>query len=270
MVAGNLKIWRPSDLDSLELRVGTSFEHPYPRHWHEEIFVSAITAGAGSFFFGGRDHLAAPGSLVVVAPGEVHAHSDREGGRSFRSLSVPSSFVGLADFPSSVMADARIFQVFLRLHRALEGSGSRLQRESLLLDFFAQLVGRMREGGLVPSGVGREYRAVRRAQEFLNEHYDRNVSLKELASVANLSPFYLHRVFCQEAGMPPHAYLVQIRLLRAKDLLRRGRPIAHVALATGFADQSHFTRHFKRLMGVTPTQYAGQGKNVQDVSLQPR
>jgi AraC-like DNA-binding protein len=67
--------------------------------------------------------------------------------------------------------------------------------------------------------------------------------------------------------MPPHAYLVQIRLLRAKALLRRGRPIAHVASATGFADQSHFTRHFKRLMGVTPAKYAGQGKNVQDVSL---
>jgi AraC-like DNA-binding protein len=270
MVAGNLKIWRPSDLDSLELRVGTSFEHPYPRHWHEELFVSAITAGAGNFFFGGGNHLASPGTLVVVAPGEVHAHSDREGGRSFRSLSVPSCFVGLADFPSRVISDARIFQVFLRLHRALEGSGPRLHRESLLLGFFAELIGRVREGDLVPSGVGREYRAVRRAQEFLNEHYDRNVSLRELASVANLSPFYFHRVFCREAGMPPHAYLVQIRLLRAKDLLRRGRPIAHVALATGFADQSHFTRHFKRLMGVTPTQYAGQGKNVQDVSPQPR
>jgi AraC-like DNA-binding protein len=169
-----------------------------------------------------------------------------------------------------VIADARIFRVFLRLHRVLEGSGPRLHRESLLLGFFAELIGRVREGGLVPSEVGREYRAVRRAQEFLNEHYDRNISLKELASIANLSPFYFHRVFCREAGMPPHAYLVQIRLLRAKDLLRTGRPIAQVALATGFADQSHFTRHFKRLMGVTPTHYPGQGKNVQDNSRKPR
>jgi AraC-like DNA-binding protein len=266
-MAGSLKVWRPRDLDSLEFRVGSSFEHSYPRHWHEELFVSAITSGAGSFFFGGSEHLATSGTLVVVAPGEVHTHSDREGGRSFRSLHVPSSFVGPSDLPSSVIADSRIFQVFLRLHRAFDRQETRLEQESLLLGFFAELVRRARNRGLPPSTAGRESRAIRRAQEFLNDHYDRNVSLKELASVTNLSPFYFHRIFCREVGMPPHAYLVQIRLLRAKALLRRGRPIAHVASATGFADQSHFTRHFKRLMGVTPAKYAGQGKNVQDVSL---
>ena len=86
--------------------------------------MSAITAGAGNFFFGGGDHLAAPGTLVVVAPGEVHAHSHREGGRSFRSLSVPSSLVGVVDFPSSVIADERIFRVFLRAPPRARGLGN--------------------------------------------------------------------------------------------------------------------------------------------------
>jgi transcriptional regulator GlxA family with amidase domain len=70
--------------------------------------------------------------------------------------------------------------------------------------------------------------------------------------------------------MPPHAYQIQVRLLRAKKLLRSGRHPADVAYATGFADQSHFSRHFKRLMGLTPARYAGRSKNVQDARVSAR
>jgi AraC-like DNA-binding protein len=269
-MTGSLRIWRPPDLDSVELRVGSSFEHPYPRHWHEELFVSAITGGAGRFSFRGSDHLAAPGTLVVISPGEVHAHSDCEGGRSFRSLSGPSSVVGGAELPSSLTPDPRLFGAFLELHRAFERRESRLHGESLLLGFFEGLLRRLLEKPLPAPRVGREYGSVRRAKEFLNEHYDRNVSLKDLATVADLSPFHFHRVFCREAGMPPHAYQVQIRLLRAKAFLRRGEPVAQVASMTGFADQSHLNRHFRRLMGVTPARYARGSKNVQDRSRSSR
>jgi AraC-like DNA-binding protein len=266
---GRLRIWRPPDLDSLELRVGTSFEHPYPRHWHEELFLSAITGGAGNFFFRGTNHLATPGSLVVVAPGEVHAHSDQEGGRSFRSLHAPASFLGSAHFHSMVTRDRGVVGAFLKLHRAFERNESRLLSDSLVLELVDRLSRRTRDR-VSGHQAAREYRAVRRAREFLDANYDRSISLKDLASVAHLSPFYFHRIFCRETGMPPHAYQIQVRLLRAKKLLRSGRPPAEVASATGFADQSHFNRHFKRLMGVTPARYAGRSKNVQDARTSAR
>lgn len=276
-----LRIWRPVDLESLELHVGTSFQHSYPRHWHEEFFMSAITAGAGHFHYRGSDHLATPGTLVLVVPGEVHAHYDYNGGRSFRSIHMPWSFVAdvssdvtqgagsLRGFPSSVIADARIVEGFLKLHRLLGANGTRLHRESLLLSFLAELLRQVSKEGPLRSDTGRECVAVRRAQEFLNEHYNRTVSLKDLAALANLSPYHFHRVFCRHTGMPPHAYQIQLRIMRAKTLARKHWPLAQVASVTGFADQSHFTRHFKRLVGVTPAQYAGQSKNVQDIIAQP-
>jgi len=67
-------------------------------------------------------------------------------------------------------------------------------------------------------------------------------------------------VFKRALGIPPHAFQVQLRLARSQRLLRKGEPLARVAVETGFADQSHFTRSFKRLVGVTPGAYS---KNVQ-------
>ena len=81
-----------------------------------------------------------------------------------------------------------------------------------------------------------------------------------LAQLTQLNPLKLLLSFRQVTGLPPHAYLVQIRVQQAKQQLAAGRAIATVALETGFSDQSHLNRHFKRLVGVTPGQYVrGKG-----------
>ncbi len=272
---GSLRIWRQPELESVELRLGTLFRHPYPRHWHEEFFFSAITAGAGHFGFRGNNQLVGPGALVLIVPGEVHTHHDSQGGRSFRSMHLPGDVAAdlamevtqckdsLARLASGVLTNAGVLRVFLRFHRFMEGDGTRLHRESLLRCFFSKLFVAIR-GCLPASTPGAESRALRRAQELLHAYYDQPVSLKNLAATANLSPYYFHRAFCRMTGMPPHAYQVHLRILRAKAMLRDGWPIAHVASVTGFADQSHFTRHFKRMVGVTPAHYPCHRKNVQD------
>ena len=105
---------------------------------------------------------------------------------------------------------------------------------------------------------------MRVAREYLEENLGRSVTLEELAHRANLGPFHLARVFRDEVGMPPHAYQMQARLGRARSLLLQGWPVARVARETGFADQSHLTRRFKRLVGVPPSRYGHQNsKNVQ-------
>jgi AraC-like DNA-binding protein len=80
-------------------------------------------------------------------------------------------------------------------------------------------------------------------------------SLAELAAMTGLSQFALLRAFRRETGMPPHAYLNQLRVRRARLLLDDGLAPADVAAQTGFADQAHLTRHFKRVVGVPPAAY---------------
>jgi AraC-like DNA-binding protein len=85
------------------------------------------------------------------------------------------------------------------------------------------------------------------------------ITLRELGRALGLSPFQVLRLFRRHHGVTPHQYLVRLRVAEASRLLRHGEPIAAVAAEVGFADQSHMARHFKRLLGVTPSHYRDHG-----------
>ena len=104
-------------------------------------------------------------------------------------------------------------------------------------------------GGLPPA-------AMRRIREYVDAHLSENVDLPVLAGVAGLSVFHFAREFKRTVGVTPHYYLLKERLERARDLLgRTDLSLSVIALATGFADQSHFTRRFRQILGTTPGEF---------------
>jgi len=101
-------------------------------------------------------------------------------------------------------------------------------------------------------------RAVAQALQFIHQNYAQELTLNDIASVANLSPFHLARIFKRALGVSLYQHVLQVRVTSARALLAAGsgdRSLAEIAAAVGFADQSHFTRHFKRITGVTPHQF---------------
>lgn len=90
---------------------------------------------------------------------------------------------------------------------------------------------------------------------FMEQNFFEPVSLSQLAGIANLSRFQFVTVFRREVGMPPYRYLSHLRIGVAKTLLQQGMSAAVVAAEAGFFDQSHLYRHFKRVCGVTPSQF---------------
>jgi AraC family transcriptional regulator len=98
---------------------------------------------------------------------------------------------------------------------------------------------------------------LRAVLEYIHEHLDAELCLDHLAALAHMSPYHFARLFKNSTGMPPHQYVIARRVERAKELLRDRDPLplAEVAVETGFSSQSHFTRHFKRFVGVTPRQF---------------
>ncbi|MGE0718371.1 MAG: helix-turn-helix domain-containing protein [Alphaproteobacteria bacterium] len=99
-------------------------------------------------------------------------------------------------------------------------------------------------------------RSIDRVVAHIEENYARPLSLDELARLADVSVWRFVVLFRERVGMPPHRYLCHVRVREAMALLRSGLPPAHAASEAGFFDQSHLSRHFKRVCGMTPGQYA--------------
>jgi AraC-like DNA-binding protein len=158
-------------------------------------------------------------------------------------------------FAAPVVHDPAVAQLLRDLHLALEQPAPALERQTRLLAALCALIARHADDPPAPRPAASADHAVHLTRDYLEAHYAENISLHDLAHVAGLSPYHLARVFRRATGLPPHAYLLQTRVARAKALLARGWPPVRVAHATGFADQSHFTRGFARIVGVTPGRY---------------
>lgn len=275
-----IQVWRPNGFTGIELRKGFCVSQPYPKHWHEEFHFCLILAGGGELNYRRERHPTPEGSLFIVHPGEVHSNQAEAGGScSFRNLyaepeliaSLTQDITGkqtsLPFFSAQPIGDAEVIRLYLYLHESLENETTRLGQDELLLAFFSRLIARYSETKIEFQELSRDRVAVDLAREYLADNFAENVSLEDLATLAGLSPFHLNRLFSKEFGLPPHAFQTQIRISRAKFLLRQGCTISQTAFDVGFVDQSHFTRHFRRLVGVTPGHYLQGSKNVQDPEL---
>lgn len=272
----NSKLWLIPELGNLELLNANYISYSFSRHMHEGFAMGAVSKGVEAFTYRGETCFAPVGSLIVLNPEEVHTgYSASEFGCSYRAM-YPDSILfqeAIAThsdskrktpyFASPVIYDKYLFRIFNDLHFTLEQSASRLERESKLFKLLASLT--LRYGDVSQDlRINRENKAVKLVRDYLEENYQQDTSLQELANLTKFHPSSLVRVFRREIGLPPHAYQTQVRIRRAEALIIAGKAISEIALMVGFADQSHLTRQFKKHVGVTPGQYGFNVNNVQD------
>ena len=267
--ADGARMWRAEDLGGLELLRATLSEFAFRPHAHEEFFIAITEGGLATPTYRGDRLVIGPGDLIVLNPEEAHAGGPpAEASWTYRALyprpdlmrEIMAEFPGdgrtMPQFGGDVVRDREVAARLRRFHKLSEPpESSMLEREAYLAEALVLLVGRHAAPAQVPRSPGRERRAVRLSREYLEEHAEENVTLQALAGLAGLSAFHLCRVFREAVGMPPHAYQTQVRVRRAKSLLRAGLPITQVAAEAGFYDQAHLTRHFKRIVGLTPGRY---------------
>jgi AraC-like DNA-binding protein len=264
----SVKFWHVSELRNLELMHADRELHSLPRRLHEGFEISVVERGAEKLEYSGSTYIAPAGSVVVINPGEVYsARAVDRSGWTYRAFypsaadvsdaasSATKKRLATPHFSTSVIQDKHVARILRQLHSFLEQPKSALALESFSIWVAAELV--TRHGDMRPPirAAGNEHRAVKLTLEFIHANFSENVTLTQISRLTGLSGFHLIHVFNQKVGLPPHAYLNQVRVNRARKLLSQGRSIAQVASETGFVDQSHLTRHFKRLLGVTPGQF---------------
>ncbi|MBA1292859.1 AraC family transcriptional regulator [Pseudomonas lurida] len=252
--------------------------HAYDPHWHDSYLIGVTEQGVQQFNCRRTRHDSVPGQVFLVEPGELHDGDaptadgftyhmlyldphwlTREVSTVFEEAPATSqlSFVStLADDPRLAFATSQAFQT---LHRGELRIVRQRAMDQLLERLTGHLHWRTRYGD-----DPRLPQVAHKAREYLHAHLHHDVGMHELALACGVDRFRLSRAFKSAFGLPPHAYLVQLRLARARHLLAKGEQPADVAIALGFADQSHMGRWFMRAYGLTPAAYRRRCSNLPD------
>ena len=267
--ANRCDLWADSGLPGVLLMHADFTSQDFAPHVHDELVIAVTEEGGAEFDSRGIHDLAEAGTTLVFNPGEPHAGrmgrsarwryrafylDDRALARLAADLEVPAAL--LPGFCSNKLRDPAITRALQALHEATGRDASLLARQSGLLLALAELYRRYGSAPPRLPQAGAERSGVGRAAAYLQAHYAEPVGLDALAAAAGMSAFHLTRCFKKQHGLPPHAYLTQLRLRQARRLLARGQGLAETAAAVGFYDQSALSRHFKKVYGVTPGQYA--------------
>jgi AraC-like DNA-binding protein len=259
------------ELNGIEMVEANYHRHNFSKHSHETYTINIIEKGCQRFLSAGKNFVAPQCSIIFVNADEVHTgQSGTQHGWSYRGISPSESQfnklandIGFAQnfapyFTNAVVEDKQMANELYTLFNTLNHSDNSLLRESMLYGVLTRL---MLKHGNNTKQVKKQHTSIHKlswVQQYIHEHLEENISLEKLASIIDFTPFHLVRQFQKHYGFPPHAYQIQQRLQQSKKLLKQGHQVAQVANLTGFYDQSHFHRHFKRANGITPSQYARQ------------
>lgn len=264
LAADSVAFGRAPALGGLDMIRARFDSRSSPRHMHDELEIGIIESGRRLVQWRGREFIVDAGSILVFAPGEVHAGFPIGPVPTiYRSVLLPESIIASSDLGSRarrtlqcgdpVSRDAAAFKRMREAMVSLESgrTDGPTEREfmSTVRDVLTQLADRS------PCLPVDGHPAVDVARTYIHEHYREPIRLALLASMSGVSALYLIRLFRRVTGLTPAAYLVQVRVLEALRQIREDVGLSEVACSTGFADQSHLTRFFKRLVGVPPGAY---------------
>ena len=257
-----LRIWRLEGIGEF-LHV-SNFAHPTSKALHQSLALCFVEQGAFNVRHCGVSYSVGKGALLVAQSGEITSCEDFDGKSRHREFhcapkaletiaeEIGDRFTGGRIFQSLFVCDESLCRPFLRFHAEMDSKPTAMESSSLLREFVGEMILRYGNRPATTLRLGNERWAVKQVRDCLESRYAENLTLEELARIANLSQFHLIRVFRKEVGLPPHAYQTRLRLNHAKALLAQDATIGEAALSTGFFDQSHFTNHFRKVFGYPP------------------
>ncbi|MFI6596740.1 AraC family ligand binding domain-containing protein [Nonomuraea sp. NPDC050536] len=258
--------WRRPAVPEVDLLKARYVTHRFARHVHDSYAIGVILTGVEEFHHRGSLLRAGEGEIVLVNPDTPHTgQAGVPGGWAYRML-YPStdSIAALAEelglpygtpyFPEQVVRDPAVAALLGQAHLAAE-LGDDLAASTLVRTSFARLLSAHGAPRPTAPQAAAGAQAVREALDVLRGRLVDPPTLEDLAAEVRARPFPLLRAFKAATGLPPHAYLTQLRVRQARRLLDSGVRPAEVAAEVGFTDQAHLNRHFKRIVGVPPAAY---------------
>ncbi|MEU9318146.1 AraC family transcriptional regulator [Streptomyces sp. NPDC048295] len=258
-----ISAWRPPVTGVVEVFHARFTEHAYPMHVHDAWTLLIVDDGAVRYDLDRRERGTPSGTVSLLPPQIPHngspatAHGFRKRVLYLDMTQLDERFIGPAvDSPD--LTDPVLRRRVGQLHAALANRGDEFEAESRLALISQRLRAHLRPMPAVP-GAAPDRGVAQDLRDLLDERLIEGITLEEAARLVHAHPAHLVRAFSAAFGIAPHQYVTSRRVDRARRLLLDGQPPREVATAAGFYDQSHLTRHFKRVVGTTPGRYAHTG-----------
>ncbi|WP_235206882.1 AraC family transcriptional regulator [Paenibacillus tyrfis] len=239
----------------------------YQKHFHEEYSIGLIDEGETQAWCDGVLWRVETGRMISFPPLILHACQPAESIKwKYKMLFIKPEWFAHLELPDIdrlqfpfLLEDGKNEACSKMLNctmDAMSRSASPLEIETALIELVSTLVYK-HASDLTHEPYGMlEQKYVKRIKEYIHAHYTDRITLEILEHVAGISRYHLIRLYKKSTHLPPHAYQNLLRINHAKKELKNGRPIAEIAVDTGFYDQSHFAKAFARIVGTTPQTYA--------------
>lgn len=253
-----ISAWRPPLDGVVEVLDAHMSGHAYPMHAHDAWTLLIVDDGAVRYDLD-RHERGAFGDLVTLLPPYVPHNGAAASPAGFHKRvlylaadRLPAGLIG-ASVDDPAFVDPVLRGRIAGLHRVLRQPGESLAAESHLAEITARLAARF---GWRVTPERDDRTPAYRLRDLLEEHVVPGLSLAEASRLLHFDPAYLVRCFSRAFGMSPHRYLISRRVDLARRRILAGEPLGAVAAGSGFYDQPHLVRHFRRILGVTPRVFA--------------
>lgn len=232
----------------------------YDLHRHDTYAIGRTLAGVQSFLYRGSERHSLPGATIVLHPDEPHdGHAGTDVGFQYRMMYVEPALIqqilggkALPFIKGGISTDPRLYAATNTLLQSMGRPMDALEEDDALFDLAHALNA---VSGTPKQQQHFDYRAAEMAREFIHGTLDRTVTLDELAEHSGRDRWSLSRDFRLLFGTSPYRYLTMRRLDLVKTLVIHGHTLVNAALAAGFSDQSHMTKHFSKTFGMTPSRW---------------
>ena len=271
MVKIETRYWHIEAAGGIDLFRAFNFNHQFKHHFHEEWVIAIYEGGTEHCKIGNVERFTQRGDIHLIPPMCSHSGGpvDDEGWsyRTFYpSQTLIDEILGHSNkWPSTptFYRSSAVWEKLRDLHILIEQEQTAEISEEAIISVIQTIESELlnsRNPNPTQTEELKEPLLAKKVRDFIDLNYEENLSITKIAADFKCSSAHLVRTFSSYFGIAPHAYMVQLRILKAKYALKKGATSVEAAIDAGFSDQPHMIRHFRRMFGVTPGHYI---KNVQ-------
>lgn len=237
----------------------------FPNHFHDYYVIGFVEKGKRVLSCKNTEYILNTGDILLLNPLDNHTCYSEDGkSLDYRCLNVSKKVMKelvnqifaidyLPEFKDSVIVSSDLLENLKLLHQMIMKKETEFFKEELFCFLLEQLI---KEYAVLESNKKLEFKEpIKKVKQYIDDHYEKQISLNELSELSGMNKYTLIRNFTHQMRLTPYQYLETIRINHAKKLLEAGVNLTEIAIFSGFSDQSHFTRFFKKLIGLTPKQY---------------